>query len=42
MKMVLVKRLTDERFDHCLAAHVELRRLVEFLEHGAGESTFTR
>jgi hypothetical protein len=41
-QVVLVQRLADERLDHRLAAHVQLRRLVEFLGHGGGESTFAR
>lgn len=36
-QVVLVQRLADERLDHRLAAHVQLRRLVEFREHGGGE-----
>jgi hypothetical protein len=41
-QVVLVQRLSDERLNHRLAAHVQLHRLVEFLEPGAGESAFTR
>lgn len=35
---VLVQRLANERLDHRMAAHVQLRRsLIEFLKHAGGQ-----